>query len=354
MSSWVRVSGEAPCGTCGKTDWCSTSRDGSFAICRRHDDGSGRAKIDRNGGEYWVYRRAAATDEARAPWPVTPARSSVVPAPARVHQVYASILAVLKLDPADRADLRARGLNDSEIDRREYRTLAPHDRRRALARALKLYGEAACLLVPGVVLRRENRDAYACLAGAPGLLIPVRDASGLIVALKLRRRTSAPRRYAYLSSVAAGGPGPGAPVHVPSFADAVGGTVRVTEGELKADVATAVSGLLTISIAGVGTWRRALPTLRELGAHTCRLAFDADVRTNRFVATALNNLAMELTRQGFGVELELWDARFKGIDDCLAAAGAITLWRGAAALNECRRILAGTTPAPTSDGALSA
>jgi hypothetical protein len=340
----MRVALEAPCSKCGKSDWCSVSRDGVYAICRRVNDGSGRGKVDRGGGEYWVYRLRGEATLAARPWPAKVAPAAL-PTSAHLHRVYSAILEVLTLAEVDRDQLRSRGLNEDHIQRNQYRTFGAYDRRRALARALRLYGEAACLTVPGVILRRENRDSYVCLAGAPGLIVPVRNLGGEIIALKVRRRVAASPRYLYVSSVATGGPGPGAPVHVPSAGDRSTTVVRLTEGELKADVATALSGLLTISVAGAGTWRRALPVLKELGARTCRLAFDADGLTNRHVATALLSLAEHLVGEGLEVELETWEESLKGIDDCLAAGRPIARWVGEAALTECRRRLELTAPA---------
>lgn len=97
-------------------------------------------------------------------------------------------------------------------------------------------------------------------------------------------------------------------------------TVRLTEGELKADVATALSGVLTIALPGVGYWRHAEPVLRAVGATEVVLAFDADARRNKSVAFNLRNAAEGLAQAGFAVRLEVWDeALGKGIDDLLAA-----------------------------------
>src|SRR5689334_11257775 len=113
MSSWQRVTAASPCHKCGKNDWCSVSRDGSYAICRRVNDGRGRAKVDRGGGEYWVYalageRRSVAT------WAPAPKPRASVLSSAQLNDVYASILEMLTLKPEDAADLRRRGLSDAE------------------------------------------------------------------------------------------------------------------------------------------------------------------------------------------------------------------------------------------------
>ncbi len=104
-------------------------------------------------------------------------------------------------------------------------------------------------------------------------------------------------KYLYVSSAKHGGAGPGAPLHIPIF---TGPTemVRFTEGELKADVATALSGMLTIAAPGVSCWRPAVPALKEFGVRTVRLAFDADARSNRHVARALKSTTEALAAEG--------------------------------------------------------
>jgi hypothetical protein len=100
----------------------------------------------------------------------------------------------------------------------------------------------------------------------------------------------------------------------------------VTEGELKANVATALSGIVTVSVPGVSAWRGALPVLRTLRPERVLLAFDADGATNAHVARATDATAEALSREGWGVAIEVWDdERAKGIDDALAAGVEIEL-----------------------------
>jgi hypothetical protein len=170
------------------------------------------------------------------------------------------------------------------------------------------------------------------MAGPAGLLIPVRDTQRRIVALKIRvdEPVDGPKYY-YLSSTQHGGPGPGSQVHVPLF-DGDTTAVRITEGELKGDVATALSGMLTLGLPGVSVWRPAVATLRELGTHLMRLAFDADAGHNRSVAQALDGTARGLADEGFVLEFETWlESDGKGIDDLLAADKNPILLQGDAA-----------------------
>jgi hypothetical protein len=149
----------------------------------------------------------------------------------------------------------------------------------------------------------------------------VRDHLGRILGFKVRSDAAeADPKYTTVSSTKYGGPGPGAPVHVPRYTGLSLEVIRVTEGELKADVATVLTGILTLSIPGVSAWRAAIPVLEHLQPRTIWLAFDADWRTNPVVARALAAAAMALTTQGWSVLVEVWDpAQGKGIDDVLAA-----------------------------------
>jgi hypothetical protein len=194
------------------------------------------------------------------------------------------------------------------------------------------------------------------LKAASGLLIPVRDAKGRIVALLVRRDESdGGPKYVYFSSKKWGGPGPGRPVHVPLFSGDRK-TVRVTEGILKADIAAALSGTLTIGLPGVSAWSDAAEVLRSLGAETVLLAYDADASTKRHVATSLINLARSLHKAGFKIQLEVWNRDDgKGIDDLLAAGKKPELFAGKALIKQLKAIRKAAQeadPLPAGDGSL--
>ena len=202
------------------------------------------------------------------------------------------------------------------------------------------------MTVPGFILKKGNDGKpYVTLAGAAGFLVPVCDAAGRNVALLSRRDESrgGGGKYSYLSSVKHGGPGPGAPPHVPLGIVAPAETVRLTEGTLKADIAFALSGLATIGAAGLA-WRPALDVARELGCKTVRLAFDADALDNPHVARALADCCDGATAAGLAVEMERWDkADGKGIDDLLANGKAPELLTGEAVRAAIAEALAAST-----------
>src|SRR5262249_51636896 len=170
-------------------------------------------------------------------------------------RVYRALLDALPLVPFHRQALRQRGLADAEILCRRYRTLPLAGRAALATRMVDWWGADLCAQVPGFYVAESDGRRWWSLAGAAGLLIPVRDLDRRIVALKVRADTPGHgSKYTTISSAKHGGPSPGAPVHVPLYDGARGTTVRLTEGELKADVATALSEPLTLSIPGVAMW----------------------------------------------------------------------------------------------------
>jgi hypothetical protein len=341
---WKRVTHSHPCPICGKPEWCSVSGDGRLAACRRVEQG-GRTKTDKDGAAYYLHRLNG-TDLPAAPPPI-PSEVAVDRADAdTLHAVYSALLARLSLSAAHRADLQRRGLADVEIDRRAYRTL-PVQGRAPLARELREWFGDSVLRVPGIISRERDGRRYLTLAGAAGLLIPVRDVAGRIVALKIRRDEADGGRYSFLSSAKYGGPGSGAPVHVPAGIQGPTEIVRLTEGELKADVAFVRTGLPTISTPGVSSWRACLPVLKAMGCKIVRLALDGDAKDKAAVARALDACAEALAAEGFAVELERWPAEHKGIDDALAAGAAVEILTGDAARQAIAEIVAeGTAGEP--------
>jgi hypothetical protein len=108
----------------------------------------------------------------------------------------------------------------------------------------------------------------------------------------------------------------GSPVHVPLGVAVPSEVVRLTEGPLKGDVSTAISGTPTVAVPGVAAWALAVPVLKQMGVKKVLLAFDQDGKPGTLAA--MEQALLALTRSGFEVALEWWDpAAGKGIDDLL-------------------------------------
>ncbi len=310
---------------CQRPDWCSMSDDGVWAICRRVSAG-GKAGVDRVGLEYWTHRVDGSSGPLRERWEPPVARADVAPSEF-LDRVYRAVLAELPLADEHRAALRARGLDDLAIDDNGYRSL-PRSGRAALAgRLADRFDRDRLLTVPGVGVRRDGERTWVSFGGPPGMLIPVRSVNDEIVALKVRADEvfEGGGRYCFVSSARYDGPSPAPAVHVPVWEARHTQVVRVTEGELKADVAGHLSGIRTISVPGIGGWRAAMPVLDELGRRgmtTVWLAFDRDWPPNPHTRAAIASFGAELHGRYAG-GVEVWSHREgKGIDDVMAAGGS--------------------------------
>lgn len=323
-AQWQTATQASPCPVCGRGDWCAVSKDRSAAICRRVDTG-GSHKTDRAGVDYWLHRL---TDDR----PDLPAVDSSafsdnggpavgLAAPDDLDRAYTALLALLELEDRHQPPLVERGITDAAIDDGEYRTLPPKGRAELAAKVAARVGADTLAGVPGFHHHETTGDLI--VGGKAGLLVPVRDLQQRIVALKVRADDpGAGGKYLFVSSAHRGGASPGAPVHIPIHAAPSDPdqplTVRVTEGELKADAATLSDGILTISVPGVASWRKALTLATEMGATGIRLAFDSDWAENPRVATALAGAAKAFLTKGYETWVETWPAgHAKGIDDLL-------------------------------------
>jgi hypothetical protein len=227
---------------------------------------------------------------------------------------------VLSLRPEHKSRLLARGLDAEEIARGRY-VSAPAtlvERERA-ADALAPYLEAFGGGVPGFYRERGRwRMAYR----PPGFFVPVRDERGFIQALS--QRVDEPRdggKYLWLSSDGRdGGASSGAPPHFAGrhlLHDAE--EVTITEGNLKAAVASFLSCSPVIGVAGVHNTRGFAERLRESFLYLRRtvIAYDMDVIIKPAVRTALDEITTQLEVAGFEVRIRTWPDRWKGYDDYL-------------------------------------
>ena len=312
-----------PCPVCGRKKFCSV---GAYTVvCTSVEEGS-LSTGENDVGTYYVHALDPAALAARAArGPVAHHQTSTRAGADVLDRAYLAVLAQMRLADDDRAGLVARGLDTGAIVGAQYRSL-PERGRAALARVVtEAVGVDLAPTVPGVVWRENERGGYWSLAGWPGLVIPVRDLDGRVVALKIRRTGACEpwERYTWVSSTSTNGPGPGAPVHVPVAARAAAGSgahrLVITEGELKADVATHLSGTPVVGVPGVGAWPAAVEVARAWGAARVDVAFDSDARTKPAVADAQRKLVAALRACGFETGLLRWPEPHKGIDDYLLA-----------------------------------
>lgn len=325
MNDFETVSRACPCPICGHDSWCAVARDGSAIMCMRHTTGSDG--VTRELADHTPYglhftgnsNPGGSAKKARHEPPVAP--------PELRHKAYSALLDALSLSDVHVQHLRVRGLSPAQVEalrEKQIRTL-PDDgaRTAALRAAITALGGGEPLTIPGI--HRGQRGWR--FSGRAGLLIPVRDAAGQIVALKLRPDDPGTGgKYVWITSTPFGGPGPGALTHVARASGSDSSSLRIVEGVLKAEIAAqldpshAVIGLPSCN--AISTARDALLALKP---QRVLLAWDGDARSNRHVASGLER-AITVTREllpSAEVAVETWDSAHKGIDDALAAGATI-------------------------------
>jgi len=255
--------------------------------------------------------------DAFAPEPPARNRDDLAPVEHR-DKVYRAFLSVLSLYPEHKNDLLRRGLDEETIHRNGYRSL-PQDARhrwkitRWLTRKYSLEG------VPGFYTRNGRYGPFWDFFDPKGYLIPVRTPEGLIQALKVRCDDPVNGKYLWFSSHGKpNGTSPGSPAHCAGGK----GRVWVTEGPLKADVAShlmkGLAGGRFIGAAGTAAWKSALEVLEKIGAKAPAIAFDADLAENPQVQNQLREFIAELKKLGFTPRKVTWPREMgKGIDDVL-------------------------------------
>lgn len=322
----------------------TSSEDSAMARCPAHDDTTPSLSIRRGDKQPVILRcfagcpaedvlaalgmrfadisveRAEETDSS----PFEDAGIVPTPRPELYDRVYLALLHALPLEPTAHEALVARGLAQDDIAARMYRSIDP-DLARAAADKLNGHFTAEDLCgVPGFYPAQDQRQIkgrwqdhrlVARFSCAPGILVPIRRATGEIVGLKVRTEQEGAGRYRYVSSAPFGGPRASGEIHW-SGPYEPGAPLRITEGELKADVAASIDGLVTLSAPGVATWRKVVDAIDALPVKpkVLTVAFDMDTPGHG----ARRKLAAKLLKRGYNVQVALW-AGVKGIDDALVA-----------------------------------
>jgi hypothetical protein len=184
----------------------------------------------------------------------------------QLHEVYFKMLLMTPLSYTHRKHLLQRGLSDEFIDQAQYRSFNGRKRRDIAGELLSHFGEIVASKVPGLFLQSKPTGSYWSIAGVDGILIPIRDAQGRIVSISIRADNPSDRvgKYILMSSKSNGGPGPGSRIHVPLQAQKLSkSVVRITEGILKADIATFLSGIPTIGLNGLNGLQQTIGILKE-------------------------------------------------------------------------------------------
>lgn len=343
---FARVSKKRPCRICGKPTYCGFSRDEGTSICMRISAGS--RGLSRNGGNIHVHTEIPfITIQPRITRPIS---QSIPLAPLEIRD--AVFRELIKISPASNyreelvtgpSGLLSRGLLEQHTT--SYGALPPTNQQRAiLAGILNDYVRA------NFPEQAESHSGVGII-GVPGfwqelsgmvhiwkprnylmplLVIPYKDANGLIQACQIRLHAKDisfnEKRYCWLSSpLERHGTSSGTPIHFTFVKDEIapGETVLITEGALKADIVVRFRpNARVIATSGVTCSHSEL--VKAARPYTALIAFDADYRTNPAVCRQLARLIVQRLNDsrehqlGNPTNILCWNGP-KGIDDAVKA-----------------------------------
>lgn len=241
-----------------------------------------------------------------------------------LNKVYSKILESCHLDEAHYNQLVERGLDSEVIKKNGYISFNGFDEERKMIGELvhKLMGTKS-VHVPGFFKKDDfwSNDFY-WFKSAKGMVIPSRDSKGKIFNFRIRIETEKGKAYIFVSSKKNGGPSAPMKLHFPR---AYRGEeeLSVTEGPLKADVATALSGRLVVSTQSITSIDCLAEDLEGLKVKRVFVAFDKDLESNLSVARATAKVLRYLSILGFETGIMTWEIDEKGIDDALKAGGTL-------------------------------
>lgn len=179
--------------------------------------------------------------------------------------VYKEMLTFLKLKETHRRNLLLRGLTLNEVRQMEERGFLSTDEENSVAIARKLLKKGFRLDgVPGFFINRDGDWEAAFYKKNNGYLCPVRDGKERIIGFQIRLDIPLKERK-YLWFTSSGlekGTSSGSPAGM--FGKIKDGTVYVTEGILKAEIAWMCTGNPYIGVPGVSNHKGLETVLRKL------------------------------------------------------------------------------------------
>lgn len=247
----------------------------------------------------------------------------------RRHLAYSEMLSLLELSTLHRANLKARGLKDNDIDEIGFKSLQRYVDPAVLASKLIAKGHDL-RGIPGFGIAKDGRWRVSQPIDG-GFLIPLRNGSGLIQGFQIRFDHPNDRtpKYGYFTST--GMPGGTSCSSWCCWAGeslALNGAkpfnVILTEGPLKAYIVNRLTAHNVLAVPGVnalGKAAQALKSMKAMGLANVQIAYDMDCFSNVEVAKSLDRLCSMLDEAKIPHNTLMWDPSFKGLDDWIVGPG---------------------------------
>ncbi|MCI8521269.1 MAG: DUF3854 domain-containing protein [Clostridia bacterium] len=230
------------------------------------------------------------------------------------HNVYYDLLRMLCLSGMHYQDLTDRGLSFGNIRQFMYKSIPEneYERREVIKKLSAKYDLSG---IPGFYRKFGEWKMYSPNCG--GYYIPVCDKDGYIQGMQIRLDNADKRFRWFSTNEYPEGTGVSSWVHV--VGDISSDTAYLTEGALKADVASTLSGgKLFMAVPGVNAINCLIDALSQLNIKKVYEVFDMDKQVNIHVRNALIKIKSILTERGIEVQTCTWNPWYKGIDDyCL-------------------------------------
>lgn len=227
------------------------------------------------------------------------------------HNVYYDMLKLFKLNNNHHKALLKRGLQEDNIQQFMYKSLpaTEYERRRIINELSAKYDLRG---VPGFYRKYGEWHMYSADCG--GFLIPVCNKDGYIQGMQIRFDSDKKRYRWFSTNEYPEGTGVSSWVHI--VGDTSSDSAYLTEGALKADVASVLSGgAMFIAVPGVNAAKCLPDTLSQLNIKKVYEAFDMDKQINNHVRKALKNIHNILNMYGIEVQTCTWNPWYKGIDE---------------------------------------
>lgn len=245
-------------------------------------------------------------------------------------EIYLEFLKLLRLEEKHRINLLNRGMSEEIIKEKYYRSFPTDNAERqwicdSLSERYDLSG------VPGFF---KSGGTWKIVGMKSGILIPIRDKNNLIQGLQIRFDNPPVRkvvtddgitiektggRFRWISTGSKDFPcGTGITSYIHIAGDTSSDTVYLTEGGMKSDIASYLSGgKLFVGLTGVQNTRYLADVIKSLHPKRIIECLDMDVRTNPQVQKAQSKIQAICTPLCEEYRCFTWPIDQKGIDDFL-------------------------------------